>query len=97
MALARGPVAAIAGFLLFGLSTNIFLALHSAQTLRVLPDDGRRGRNLGLFNLTNTVPSLIMPSLTLVLVPTLGFSGLFAVLALLSAIAAILLRDTGRR
>lgn len=96
MALARGPVAAIAGFMLFGLSTNIFLALHSAQTLRVLPDDGRRGRNLGLFNLTNTVPSLIMPSLTLVLVPTLGFSGLFAVLALLSAIAAILLRDTKR-
>lgn len=97
MAMARGPAAAVTGFLVFGLSSNVFLALHSAQTLRVLPDDGQRGRNLGLFNLTNTLPSLIMPSLTLVLVPNLGFSGLFLVLAFLSIIAAVLLRHADQR
>ena len=49
----------------FGLATTVFLSLHSGQTMRVLPSAAHRGRDLGLFNLTNTVPSLIMPWLTL--------------------------------
>ena len=92
MARADDGVEATIGFLIFGLATNIFLALHSAQTLRVLPDSRSRGRDLGLFNLTNTVPSLVMPSLTIGLVPLLGFPALFMVIALLSLGAAALLR-----
>lgn len=91
MALAEGRDGAIAGYILFGLSTSAFLALHSAHTLRVLPDSARRGRDLGLFNLTNTIPSLAMPALTLALVPSLGFSALFVVLALLALCATLLL------
>ncbi len=92
MALAHGPTAAIGGYIVFGISTAVFLGLHTAHTLRVLPDSRRRGRDLGLFNLTNTIPSLIVPSLTLALVPWLGFAGLFAVLALLAVGAMVLLR-----
>lgn len=91
MALAQGRAEAIAAYLLFGLSTSVFLALHTAHTLRVLPDGARRGRDLGLFNLTNTIPSLAMPSLTIALVPSLGFSALFVVLAVLALGAMILL------
>ncbi len=91
MAFAEGRDAAIGGYLLFGLSTAVFLALHSAHVLRVLPNSTRRGRDLGLFNLTNTIPSLVMPSLTLALVPALGFGWLFAVLALFAVAALILL------
>jgi MFS family permease len=91
MALADGLGLAIFGYIVFGLASSIFLALHSSQTLRVLPNPDRRGRDLGLFNLTNTVPSLIMPWLTLALVPVYGFSALFIVLALLAAVAALLL------
>jgi len=91
MALAQGRAEAIAAYLLFGLSTSVFLALHTAHTLRVLPDSARRGRDMGLFNLTNTIPSLAMPSLTIALVPSLGFSGLFVVLAVLALGAMILL------
>ena len=91
MALSTGLRGAIAGYVVFGLSTSVFLALHSSQTLRVLPRPATRGRDLGLFNLTNTVPSLIMPWLTLGLVPIFGFSGLFFVLAILAAIATGLL------
>ncbi|MHA6316540.1 MFS transporter [Altererythrobacter sp. CAU 1778] len=91
MALASGLAPAIAGYVLFGLSASVFLSLHSAQTLRVLPRPATRGRDLGLFNLTNTVPSLIMPVLTLALVPVFGFAGLFALLATLSIAAAGLL------
>ena len=91
MALSRDLPEAIAGYVVFGLSTSVFLALHSSQTLRVLPRPATRGRDLGLFNLTNTVPSLIMPWLTIILVPLFGFSGLFVVLAVLCGLATLLL------
>ena len=91
MALSSSLQSAVAGYVVFGLATSVFLALHSSQTLRVLPKPETRGRDLGIFNLTNTVPSLIMPWLTLGLVPVFGFSGLFVVLAALVALATALL------
>tara|TARA_R110000751_G_scaffold2018_7_gene8652 strand:- start:242242 stop:243441 length:1200 start_codon:yes stop_codon:yes gene_type:complete len=91
MALSGGLAGALFGYVVFGLSTSVFLALHSSQTLRFLPKPARRGRDLGFFNLTNTVPSLIMPWLTLAMVPVFGFSGLFWVLAGLAALATLLL------
>lgn len=91
MAAAPSLGTAIAGYVLFGLSASVFLSLHSAQTLRVLPRAEHRGRDLGLFNLTNTGPSLVMPWLTLALVPVFGFSGLFVVLAGFALAAALLL------
>ena len=91
MAAADDLSTGIAGYILFGLATSVFLALHSAQTLRVLPKPKTRGRDLGLFNLTNTVPSLIMPWLTLAMVPVLGFSALFLLLAVLCAVACVIL------
>lgn len=91
MAIATDLSIAIVGYVTFGLASSIFLALHSSQTLRVLPKPAHRGRDLGLFNLTNTVPSLIMPWLTLALVPIYGFGALFALLAVLAALACWLL------
>jgi MFS family permease len=91
MSAAQSMALAIGGYVIFGLASSIFLALHSSQTLRVLPSPKTRGRDLGLFNLTNTVPSLIMPWLTLALVPTYGFDALFVWLAGLALIAAMLL------
>jgi MFS family permease len=96
MALATSVATALAGYALFGLASAVFLALHSAQTLRILPRPDRRARDLGLFNLANTVPSLIMPWLVLGLVPLFGYPALFALLALLSAGAALLLRSVAR-
>ena len=91
MGLAQSIPGAILGYMMFGLSSSVFLALHSSQTLRVLPKPETRGRDLGLFNLTNTVPSLIMPWLTIVLVPVFGFAGVFFVLAGLTLVATGLL------
>jgi len=96
MALSHSLTPAIASYALFGFSTSIFLALHSAQTLRTLPDSHRRGRDLGLFNLTNTMPSLVMPWFTLALVPSFGFSGLFLLFAGLALLAALLLLSFGK-
>lgn len=91
MGASPAPAIAIAGYAVFNLCSSVFLALHSAQTLRVLPHSNRRGRDLGVFNLTNTVPSLIMPGLTIIMIPTLGYRGLFVLLAILASGAAALL------
>lgn len=93
MALAPDKIAAMLAYGLFGSSSAVFLALHSAQTLRILPRPDRRGRDLGLFNLANTVPSLIMPWLTMALVPWAGFPALLGLLAVLSAAAGLMLRN----
>lgn len=91
MAFAPTLQVAIVGYVGFGIASSIFLALHSSQTLRVLPRASRRGRDMGIFNLTNTVPSLIIPGLTLALVPRYGFELLFLLLATLAIIASLLL------
>jgi hypothetical protein len=78
-------------YVLFGVATTVFLSLHTGQTLRVLPNPSHRGRDLGLFNLTNTIPSLIMPWLTMFVVPNNGFAALFGLLALLALASATLL------
>jgi len=93
MALAADADGAKLAYLLFGIATTVFLSLHSGQTLRILPRPDRRGRDLGIFNLTNTMPSLIMPWLTISLVPGFGFEVLFLLLAVL-AVAAVLLLAT---
>lgn len=91
MAAATQLAAALAGYVVFGVGSAVFLALHSGQTLRVLHHAERRGRNLGLFNLANTVPSLIVPWLTVMLVPKFGFTPLIWLLAAFSFVAALLL------
>ncbi|MGZ2410605.1 MFS family permease [Sphingomonas sp. F9_3S_D5_B_2] len=97
LAVARSPTQATAAYVVFGFATTIFLSLHSAQTLRVLVRPDHRGRDLGVFNLTNTAPSLIMPWLTIAIVPEFGFSSMFLLLAALALAAAVILFAAARR
>ncbi len=96
MAVASSPIAAIASYAVFGIASSVFLSLHTSQTLRVLPKPENRGRDLGIFNLTNTAPSLIMPWLVLGLVPIFGFPALLATLACFALVASILLWRVGQ-
>lgn len=96
MAAAASLTQAIAGYVVFGLSAAIFLSLHSSQTLRVLPAARHRGRDLGLFNLTNTLPAMVMPWMTVLLVPRLGYAALFVLFAALALASAALLASFAR-
>jgi MFS family permease len=97
MAVAGSLAMAIVGYVLFGLAAATFLALHASQTLRVLPAPQHRGRDLGVFNLTNTTPGMVMPWLTVLLVPQFGYSALFALFATLALTSAALLASAQRR
>lgn len=96
MAFATDPVIAKLAYVLFAIAGATFLALHASQTLRILRDPAQRGLGIGLFNLTNTAPSLIMPWIAISVVPGFGFSRLFLVLALLALCAAVLLAKMPR-
>ncbi|MBI1403108.1 MAG: MFS transporter [Porphyrobacter sp.] len=96
MAVASTLALAIAGYVLFAVSAAIFLSLHASQTLRVLPAPEHRGRDLGFFNLTNTLPAMVMPWLTVLLVPGLGYSALFVLFAVLALVSAALLASFAR-
>ena len=91
MAAAQTLVLAVIAYAIFGVVTSMFLSLHIAQTLRVLPLPQNRGRDLGFFNLTNTLPALVMAGMSFDIVPRLGFSGFFTLLAGLATLSALLL------
>lgn len=97
MASADGITSALAGYVVFGLSSTVFLGLHASQTMRVLPRRDRAGRDLGVFNLTNTLPSLVVPSFALMIVPTMGYAPLIWGLAALALVACLLLGSLVRR
>lgn len=84
MALAQGWAGAVAGYALFANGSALFLALHSAYAMQVLPSPAHRGRDLGLLNLTNTLPALLGPALTWLLVRGGGFHATLLVLAALT-------------
>jgi MFS family permease len=91
LALQPGLGAATAGYAIFGCATSVFFAIHSVYAMQMLPSPLRRGRDLGLFNLTNTLPAILSPLLALTVVPRIGFPGLMATLAVLTLVAALLL------
>lgn len=96
MSVATNVDQASIAYVAFGIATTTFLSLHSGQTLRVLPNPARRGRDLGYFNLTNTLPSMIMSVLAVTIVPQAGFPILLRILALLVFAASALLFGVGR-
>ncbi len=73
-----------AAFTTFAVGLAVFLALHSAFAMQILPDPRHRGRDLGLLNLTNTLPALAGPTLTWSLATPRDFSALMAILAALT-------------
>ncbi len=80
---------AMIGYAIFGCATASFLALHSAFSMQLLPSPTRHGRDLGVLNLTNTLPNLIAPALAIWLVPGRGFALLLTVLAALMMVAGL--------
>ncbi|HEX7694697.1 MAG TPA: MFS transporter [Sphingomonas sp.] len=89
------------GALAFGLYTigySVFLPLQAAFAMQLLPDPHHRGRDLGLLNLTNTLPSLLGPLLTWSLASPRDFAAVMAILAVLVLLGGLaMLGVRGRR
>ncbi|TPG56466.1 MFS transporter [Sphingomonas glacialis] len=98
MACATDLTAAAIGFGLFSIGWTTFLTLQIGFVMQLLPNPRRRGRDLGLINLSNTVPVLIGPALAWWLATPRSFATLFFALAALSLLGGLaMLGVTGRK
>ncbi|RYY42935.1 MAG: MFS transporter [Sphingomonadales bacterium] len=96
MSAAGSFAVAAAGFVLFSVGSGIFLALHSAFSMQLLPDPRHRGRDMGLINLTNTLPPLLGAPLTWLLATPQDFGSVMLVLAglaLCSSLTILAIRE----
>lgn len=98
MALAEDWTAGAAAFAVYSVGWSVFLALHSGFAMQLLPDPRHRGRDLGLLNLTNTLPQLLGPLMAWLLATPHDFdAALLTLAAFASSGALMILAVRGRR
>ncbi|KQM41499.1 MFS transporter [Sphingomonas sp. Leaf10] len=85
MALAPGFVGAAIGYGVTQTGLSVFLALHSALAMQLLPSPATRGRDLAILNLTNTLPACVPPLLAALVPAGAGLGAIFVALALVAA------------
>ena len=86
MAVAPGFVGAVIGYGIAQTGLSVFLALHSALAMQMLPSPATRGRDLAVLNLTNTLPACVPPLLAALVPAGAGLGAVFVVLAMVAAI-----------
>ena len=84
MAGAKGWSSGAIAFVVYAIGSSVFVALHAAFAMQLLPNLAHRGRDLGLLNLANTLPSLLGPPLTWMLATPQDFSAVMSMLAVLT-------------
>mgnify|MGYP003664454898 FL=1 len=92
---------ALIGQLLYGAGVGLYSTTDTALVAQILPSRADAGRDLGLFNLGNTLPQALAPGLAILVLagsgwgPMGGYPALFAIAggsALLGGIAAAFIR-----
>ena len=97
MAAARDWTGGAIAFGAFAIGSAVFVSLNTAFATLLLPDPRHRGRDLGILNLANTLPSLLGPALTWWLATPDDFAPLMTALAVLTlAGGAAMLAVRGR-
>jgi len=77
---------------LLGVGFGTYWAVAIALLTQVLPAASDRAKDLGVLNVANALPQVIAPLLTAVILANLGgYRGLFAVSALATTLAAVLM------
>ncbi len=85
-------------FGVYATGSAVFLALYAGFAMELLPNPRHLGRDLGVLNLTHTVPALLAPMLTWLLATPNDFSALMLTLAVLTlAGGGAILAVRGRR
>lgn len=93
--LAASPTwpAAIAGAVLLGIGFGVYSAVDQALVTEVLPRPAQRGKDMGLINTTFLLAMVLTPAIAGPVILYLGgYAGLFALAAVIGAVAAILVQ-----
>ncbi|CAN5150455.1 MFS transporter [soil metagenome] len=79
---------AFAAYALFSCGVGLFLTLQNAYAMQLLANPGHRGRDMGVLNLTNTLPTVAATGLAWILARGGDFTLVMWVLAGLAVLAA---------
>ncbi|WP_217510235.1 MFS transporter [Streptomyces vilmorinianum] len=60
-----------------GFGFGAYLAVDQALIAEVLPSQAHAAKDMGILNIANTAPQIVAPVIAVVIVPGLGFRGLF--------------------
>ena len=92
LGMATAPSLALSAlsYVAFASGVQVFLALNIGHAMLLLPDGARRGRDLGILNLANTLPQIIASALTWWSATTHGFEAALATFAALTLVASVL-------
>lgn len=96
MALLPDWAPASIGFMMFACGSAVFLSLQSTYAMQLLPSGDHRGRDLGVLNLTNTIPSMVAAVLAYAVARVGDFGPLLLLLAVFTAAGGglmLLVRD----
>lgn len=99
MALAQSWTTGAIAYVAFATGVAAFVALNTGHAMLLLPDGAKRGRDLGILNLANTIPQIVAPVLAWGARPAHGFAPALAIMAaitLLSGLLPLLVGDGGR-
>ncbi|NIJ29660.1 MFS family permease [Sphingomonas insulae] len=100
MAVAASWTIAAVAYVAFASGVAAFIALNTGHAMLLLSDGTRRGRDLGLLNLANTLPQVVAPLLAWGSGPAHGFGTALSIMAAMTLLAGILPLvaggDTGR-
>lgn len=97
MAFADGFTSGAVAFCVYATGESVFLALHAGFAMQLLPDPRHRGRDLGLLNLTNTLPGLLGPTLTWALATPTDYDAVMMILAALTLCGGLTILAARRR
>lgn len=90
MAVATSWTVAAVAYVAFASGVAAFIALNTGHAMLLLPDGARRGRDLGLLNLANTLPQVVAPLLAWWSGPANGFGTALSIMAAITLLAGIL-------
>jgi MFS family permease len=82
--------AAITAAALLGAGFGVYLAVDVALITQVLPSDDDRGKDLGVVNIANTLPTTFAPAVCGVLVKAGGYPVMYATATVITLAAAVL-------
>ena len=92
LALAKGWTAALLSYAVLGLGAGVYYAVDLALIAQVLPSARSVGRDLGVINLSNTLPQVAAPAMAALLLrlPGADIRWLFAFAAVLAVLGAFM-------
>ncbi|MBA2285052.1 MAG: MFS transporter [Ktedonobacteraceae bacterium] len=82
----------IVAAVIFGLGYGVYISVDIALVTEVLPSHGDRGKDMGVFNIANTLPQVFLPVIAIVTVSAFhNYTALFLIVAVAALLSGLLI------